>query len=145
MRSGAIYRIEAIFTYVPYFMHSPFYGVPSAPASVQDKPRAIVSSARVASEKCDRACLVKLADQYMDALVKRDPTGVPWAKEVRFTENSVPLMIGDGLWGSVRRKGDKAHNHQKSDKQFRCGHALIHSRFPAYIQLPALDSHGALK
>jgi hypothetical protein len=24
IRDGQIYRIEAVFTYVPYFMHSPF-------------------------------------------------------------------------------------------------------------------------
>jgi hypothetical protein len=24
VRDGKIYRIEAVFTYVPYFMHSPF-------------------------------------------------------------------------------------------------------------------------
>jgi hypothetical protein len=108
IRDGRIYRIEAIFTYVPYFMHSPFYPVPPAEKAVQDKPVANVSSARVAAAKCERDCLIKFADQYMDALVKRDPSGLPWAKEVRFTENSVPLMIGDGLWGSVRRKGDKA-------------------------------------
>jgi hypothetical protein len=108
IRDGRIYRIEAIFTYVPYFMHSPFHEVPPVEKGVKEKPLAVVSSARVPATKCERDCLIRMADQYMDALVKRDPTGLPWAKEVRFTENSVPMMIGDGLWGSVRRKGDKA-------------------------------------
>jgi len=36
IRDGKIYRIEAIFTYAPYFMHNPFHvPVPGAPNAVQ--------------------------------------------------------------------------------------------------------------
>jgi hypothetical protein len=107
IRDGRIYRIEAVFTYVPYFMHSPFFPVPPVTAAVRDRPLAVIPAARVATGKCERECLIKFADQYMEALVKRDPAGVPWAKDVRFTENSVPMMIGDGLWGSVRKKSSR--------------------------------------
>jgi len=97
IRNGRIYRIEAIFTYVPYFMHSPFYDTfpahrPVSASSVQVKPQA-----------CDRKCLIGLADKYMQATVTQKPDLVPWAPQVKFTENSVPLMIGDGLWGSGRK------------------------------------------
>jgi hypothetical protein len=54
---------------------------------------------------CDRACLSRLAGRYMDALVTRAPAGLPWAETVRYTENSVPMMIGDGLWGSISGHG----------------------------------------
>jgi hypothetical protein len=91
---GKIYRIEAIFTYVPYFMHSPFYPHPAV------KVAASVPAA-AASPACDRACLIGIADRYMEALLKQQPTGLPWARTVRFTENGVPMAIGDGLWGSV--------------------------------------------
>ena len=50
--------------------------------------------------RCDRACLSALADRYMDALVAKTPQKLPWADVVRFSENSVPMMIGDGLWAS---------------------------------------------
>ncbi len=35
----------------------------------------------------------------MDALVAREPARVPWAPTVRYTENNVAMMIGDGEWG----------------------------------------------
>lgn len=53
--------------------------------------------------ECDRDCLEDLATQYIDALRAQDPSGLPWAERVRFTENEVPLMIGDGLWGTATR------------------------------------------
>jgi hypothetical protein len=53
-----------------------------------------------AASACDRACLDGLADRYLDAMVAKTPASLPWAKVVRFSENSVPMAIGDGLWGS---------------------------------------------
>ena len=50
---------------------------------------------------CDRACLIALADRYMDAMVAKAPAGLPWAGRVRFSENSVPMMVGDGLWATI--------------------------------------------
>ena len=94
---GRIYRIEAVFTYVPYFMHSPFY-----PQQAVAKVAPVRTSSR--GSKCDRECLFAIADRYMEALVKQQPADLPWAKTVRFTENSVPMRIGDGLWGSVGAK-----------------------------------------
>ncbi|MDB6043887.1 MAG: hypothetical protein JWM63_2438 [Gammaproteobacteria bacterium] len=55
---------------------------------------------------CDRACLTGLADRYMAALVAHDPQRVPWAIHVKFTENNVPMRIGDGLWGTLDKQGD---------------------------------------
>jgi hypothetical protein len=111
IRDGKIYRIEAIFTYVPYFMHSPFYEHHEKP-----RPVSIVEKRDPKAKPCDRKCLIALADQYMTAStsVKSDtymaPTdtklmdALPWAPRVRFTENSVPMMIGDGFWASGRKK-----------------------------------------
>jgi len=50
---------------------------------------------------CDRACLIEIGDRYMQAMVDKDRSDLPWAERVRFTENDVALMIGDGLWGSI--------------------------------------------
>jgi len=60
----------------------------------------------VANYDCDRACLFDLVDQYLAGLKARDPSGIAWADEVKFTENNVPLRIGDGLWGTITGMGD---------------------------------------
>jgi len=111
IRDGKIYRIEAIFSYVPYFMHSPFYEHHEA-----QRPVSIVEKHDPKAKPCDRKCLIAIADQYMTASVsvKSDTymapldtklmDALPWAPRVRFTENSVPLMIGDGFWASGRKK-----------------------------------------
>jgi hypothetical protein len=54
---------------------------------------------------CDRACLYGFVDQYLAALVAKDPARVPWTKTVKFTENNVVLQIGDGLWGTISGQG----------------------------------------
>jgi hypothetical protein len=50
------------------------------------------------SKHCNRACMMALTDQYLAALVKHDPSGLPLSKGVRFTENTAEIRIGDGLW-----------------------------------------------
>jgi hypothetical protein len=99
IRDGKIYRIEAIFTYVPYSMHSPFYDY-----SEVARPVTVVERRNPKAKACDRKCLTGLADTYTTAMVTQKPDTVPWAPRVRFTENSVPMMIGDALWGSSRKK-----------------------------------------
>jgi predicted exporter len=60
------------------------------------------------SGRCDRACLEQLLDRYVDALVARDPSRVPAAHTVTFTENGQRLELGDGLWHTVTGKGGYA-------------------------------------
>ena len=50
---------------------------------------------------CDEACLNGLMDKSLAALTAKQPDTLLWANHVRFTENGVSLMIGDGLWGSI--------------------------------------------
>jgi hypothetical protein len=55
---------------------------------------------------CDRACLEKYIDRYLDAMLshKVDPTLI--AKNCIFTENGVRLPLGgEGLWYSMSGKG----------------------------------------
>ncbi len=54
---------------------------------------------------CDRQCLYGFVDQYLQALVAKDPSRLPWAKSVKFTENNVVLAVGDGLWGTISGLG----------------------------------------
>ena len=51
---------------------------------------------------CDRDCLIGHARDYVDALRHRDPSRLPLARDVRFTENNVEMPISNhGLWGTV--------------------------------------------
>jgi hypothetical protein len=56
----------------------------------------------MAAPKCDRQCLVDLMQKYLGAMVKHDPKSLPFAKEVKFTENTDKtievLKVGKGLW-----------------------------------------------
>ena len=54
---------------------------------------------------CDRQCLYGFVDQYLAALVAREPARLRWAKHAKFTENNVELQIGDGLWGTITGRG----------------------------------------
>ncbi|MDR1727424.1 MAG: hypothetical protein LBT74_05795 [Acidobacteriota bacterium] len=46
----------------------------------------------------DREPLVKLMDQYLDAVVRHDPAGLPLAEDVKLVENITPTPVGEGLW-----------------------------------------------
>jgi hypothetical protein len=58
---------------------------------------------------CDRACLEGFADRYLDALVAHDPSRVPLAPNVKFTENGQELAVGDALWATA---SDKPTNYR---------------------------------
>ncbi|HTC51424.1 MAG TPA: nuclear transport factor 2 family protein [Steroidobacteraceae bacterium] len=61
------------------------------------------SSAQAA--QCDRGCLEGFVDRYFDALLAHDPSRVPLAADVRYTEDGQQLAIGDGLWRTMHAKG----------------------------------------
>jgi hypothetical protein len=54
----------------------------------------------------DREALYGFLDAYLDALTDKHPARLPLAKGARFSENSVELDIGDGLWNTINRRGD---------------------------------------
>jgi hypothetical protein len=60
----------------------PWYKLPWNPANV--KP-------------CDRACLVRIGDAYMAALVSKDRSALPLAEQVIATENTGHIALGEGL------------------------------------------------
>ena len=55
---------------------------------------------------CDRACLYGFLDQYLDALVNKNPSALPLARHARFSENSVEMHFGDGLWNTISGRGE---------------------------------------
>ncbi len=100
IKNGMIYRVEVVFTYVPYFMHSP-YASPSAQIVAAAPAPAAAATSPEDSSPCDRDCLFAAANNYMDALAAHEPARVPWTHTVRYTENNVGMMIGDGVWGAA--------------------------------------------
>ncbi len=61
--------------------------------------------AQLGNGNCDRACLEAFVDRYLDAVIDNDPAALPLAALVRFTENGQRLAIGDGLWNTMKSKG----------------------------------------
>jgi len=60
----------------------------------------------VAKPACDRTCLEKYVDQYLDAMLAHKAGPELFAKRCRFTENGVELPLGEeGLWFSMSGKG----------------------------------------
>src|SRR5262245_29785242 len=55
-----------------------------------------------AQTTCDRACLLKTADDYLAALVAHDSAKAPMAANAKFTEQTKVLKVGEeGLWKSA--------------------------------------------
>ncbi|MFB0613598.1 hypothetical protein [Aurantiacibacter poecillastricola] len=91
IKDAKISRIEAVFTYVPYFMHNPFAGPAATPPVPKSSP-----------EECDTACLNGLTGQVLNAYATRGEwRNLPWAEKVGYEENSVGMQVNEGIWGST--------------------------------------------
>ena len=56
---------------------------------------------------CERVCLEKYVDRYLDDMLAHNPSPELFAKDVKFTENGVRLPLGgEGLWYSMSGKGN---------------------------------------
>ncbi len=65
----------------------------------------VVTSTQSRAASCNRACLEGFVDRYFAAVIADDPTAVPLAQNVRFTENGQVLPLGEGLWKSMKGAG----------------------------------------
>lgn len=54
---------------------------------------------------CERDCLQGLITQYLNAVVAHDPSSLPLAENVRFTEDTVERELGEGLWQTASGLG----------------------------------------
>src|SRR5688500_271236 len=66
--------------------------------------------------KCDRACLEKVMDQYLAAVVAHDPKGLPLSADVKYTENNQEIPVGDGFWKTAQGIG--SYKHYFADPEF---------------------------
>ncbi len=57
-------------------------------------------------KNCGRACLDGFVNNYLAAVVAHKPSDVPFAPDVKFTENTAVLKIGQGTWGTFNAIGN---------------------------------------
>jgi hypothetical protein len=65
----------------------------------------LLSGSAAQAAECDRECLRGMIAKYVEAIVARTPQSLPLAENVRFTEDSRELKLGDGAWKTVTRAG----------------------------------------
>jgi len=66
----------------------------------------VVAAQAKKSTSCDRACLERIADQYLAAMVAHDASKAPFAEKFIFTENTIKLPPTEGLWFTASGLGD---------------------------------------
>jgi hypothetical protein len=90
IRDAEIQRIEATFTYVPYFMHNPFWGEAAPMPRFAPDP-----------EACNQACLTGLAMSVASAMPGNNWQAVNWGETVGYSENSVGIRVGESIWRGI--------------------------------------------
>lgn len=65
---------------------------------------------------CNRACLEKVMDDYLAAVVAHDPKRLPLSADVMYTENSQVVEVGDGFWKTAQGRGN--YTHYFADPEF---------------------------
>src|SRR3984957_13772712 len=60
-------------------------------------------TANAAPADCDRACLRGFITQYLEALLTHNPATLPLSDKVRFTEDTVGMKLGEGLWKNASK------------------------------------------
>ncbi len=62
---------------------------------------------------------------YVDAMVAHSPSQLPLAKDVRFTEDSQELKLGEGLWKTVTAKGHFRQDYVDQKHQIVAAHVEL--------------------
>jgi hypothetical protein len=84
---------------------------------------AIHSSAQApAAGSCDRECLRGFITQYLNAMVEHNPKALPTASGARFTEDTVTMALGEGLW----KNASKLRTYRQDILDVREGVAASH-------------------
>jgi hypothetical protein len=74
---------------------------------------------------CDRACLKNMMTTYLNALVAKDPSKAPLAANVRFTEDSKDLKVGEGFWKTATKVGDYRQDFIDVKEQVVASHVIV--------------------
>jgi len=71
---------------------------------------------------CDRECLRGFITQYLEALIAHKPSTLPTAPNARFTEDTVTMPLGEGLW----KNASKLRTYRQDFLDVREGVAATH-------------------
>lgn len=71
----------------------------------QAEPKTASAQSSSPAGSCDYACMTGFVDQYLKALAAHDPSQLPVSDHVKFTENTIPLKLGDALWATMSGMG----------------------------------------
>ncbi|HTA51726.1 MAG TPA: hypothetical protein VK757_03005 [Candidatus Acidoferrum sp.] len=55
--------------------------------------------------ECNRECLYQFVDKYFDAMLSRCWCNLAVAPEAKYTENEVPVKLGEGMWKTFSGRG----------------------------------------
>jgi hypothetical protein len=103
------------------------------------------ATSSLASDLCERACLTGIVDKYLTALVAHDPSQLPLARVVRFTENGQELRLGDGLWGTATAAGKyRLYVADPEDGQVGLYGTVIEGDNPVYMALRLKVDYGLI-
>jgi hypothetical protein len=95
-----------------------------------------VTRVHAADAPCDRACLKGFIDTYMDALARHDPSGLPLAPKVRFTENGAQVPLGEALWVTFSKPLPYRHYFADTQTgQVAAFITLMENDYPDYMML----------
>jgi hypothetical protein len=84
-----------------------------------------LSPPTVRAQGCDRACLTGMMTQFINALVAHDPTTLPLAANVRYTEDSRNAQLGQGIWRSVTAAGGFRQDYIDTRTQVAAAHVVL--------------------
>lgn len=84
--------------------------------------------AQAAASACDSACLRGYVDLWFEALSARDPSKLPLADNVKFTENGRVLNVGQGFWHTA----GKPHQYRDYIVDPQTGNAAALSAMTEY-------------
>jgi hypothetical protein len=75
-----------------------------------------------AAGNCDRECLRGFITQYLNAMIEHNPKALAAAPNLRFTEDTVTMPLGEGLW----RNASKLRTYRQDFLDVREGVAASH-------------------
>jgi hypothetical protein len=85
----------------------------------------ILVAATANAADCDRACLKNMMTAYLNALAAQDASKAPLAPNVRFTEDSKDLKVGEGFWKTATKLGDYRQDYIDTKEQVVASHATL--------------------
>ncbi len=78
---------------------------------------ALSASVVQAQEKCDRACVSSIIDNYVAAVLNHDPSRLPLSENYRLTENGEIKKVGEGVWQSISQQNSYSQTFIDQDNQ----------------------------